>query len=71
MSHPGIDLAPLIALWFGTGLLSKLVICALIVFFPVAVATTRFTRSSRSRRSGRWSFCALSPPMAMYMNPGW
>jgi NitT/TauT family transport system permease protein len=36
---PVLALAPLIALWFGTGLLSKLVICALIVFFPVAVAT--------------------------------
>lgn len=36
---PILALAPLIALWFGTGLLSKLVICSLIVFFPVAVAT--------------------------------
>ena len=36
---PILALAPLIALWFGTGLLSKVVICALIVFFPVAIAT--------------------------------
>lgn len=36
---PILALAPLIALWFGTGLLSKVVICALIVFFPVTVAT--------------------------------
>jgi NitT/TauT family transport system permease protein len=36
---PILALAPLIALWFGTGLLSKLVICSLIVFFPVTVAT--------------------------------
>jgi putative riboflavin transport system permease protein len=36
---PILALAPLIALWFGTGLLSKLVICTLIVFFPVAIAT--------------------------------
>lgn len=36
---PVLALAPLLALWFGTGLLSKVVICALIVFFPVAVAT--------------------------------
>ncbi|MDQ3870838.1 MAG: ABC transporter permease [Chloroflexota bacterium] len=42
---PILALAPLIALWFGTGLLSKLVICSLIVFFPVAVATMVGVRS--------------------------
>ncbi len=36
---PILALAPLIALWFGPGLVGKVVICALIVFFPVAVAT--------------------------------
>ena len=36
---PILALAPLIALWFGPGLAGKVVICALIVFFPVAVAT--------------------------------
>ena len=34
-----LALAPLIALWFGTGLASKALICGLIVFFPVAVST--------------------------------
>jgi NitT/TauT family transport system permease protein len=42
---PILALAPLIALWFGTGLLSKVVICALIVFFPIAVATMVGLRS--------------------------
>jgi NitT/TauT family transport system permease protein len=42
---PILALAPLIALWFGTGLASKVVICALIVFFPVAVATMVGIRS--------------------------
>jgi NitT/TauT family transport system permease protein len=42
---PVLALAPLIALWFGTGLPSKLVICTLIVFFPVAVATMVGIRS--------------------------
>lgn len=42
---PILALAPLIALWFGTGILSKLVICSLIVFFPVAVATMVGIRS--------------------------
>ena len=36
---PILALAPLFALWFGPGLLGKVVICALIVFFPVAVST--------------------------------
>ena len=38
-STPVLALAPLFALWFGTGLLSKVLMCAIIVFFPVAVAT--------------------------------
>jgi NitT/TauT family transport system permease protein len=36
---PILALAPLITIWFGIGLVSKVVICALIVFFPIAVAT--------------------------------
>jgi NitT/TauT family transport system permease protein len=36
---PILALAPLLVLWFGPGLLGKVVICAVIVFFPVAVAT--------------------------------
>jgi NitT/TauT family transport system permease protein len=42
---PILALAPLIALWFGTGLASKVIICALIVFFPIAVATMVGVRS--------------------------
>ncbi|HYM84518.1 MAG TPA: ABC transporter permease [Candidatus Dormibacteraeota bacterium] len=38
-STPILALAPLLVLWFGDGLLGKIVICALIVFFPVAVST--------------------------------
>lgn len=36
---PILALAPLLALWFGPGILAKVVICALIVFFPVAIST--------------------------------
>ncbi len=36
---PILALAPLIALWFGNGLLSRSVIVALVVFFPVAIST--------------------------------
>ncbi len=42
---PILALAPLLVLWFGAGLLSKVVICSLIVFFPVAVATMVGIRS--------------------------
>jgi NitT/TauT family transport system permease protein len=38
-STPVLALAPLFVLWFGSGLLSKVIMCAIIVFFPVAVAT--------------------------------
>jgi NitT/TauT family transport system permease protein len=46
---PILALAPLFALWFGPGLLGKVVICALIVFFPVAVATMVGIRSVDAR----------------------
>ena len=42
---PILALAPLLALWFGPGLLAKVIICALIVFFPVAIATMIGIRS--------------------------
>jgi NitT/TauT family transport system permease protein len=36
---PVIAIAPLLVIWLGNGILSKVVICALIVFFPVLVNT--------------------------------
>jgi NitT/TauT family transport system permease protein len=36
---PILAIAPLLALWFGPGIGAKVVICALIVFFPMAIAT--------------------------------
>lgn len=36
---PIVAIAPLLILWLGNGILSKVVICALIVFFPVLVNT--------------------------------
>lgn len=42
---PVLALAPLIALWFGTGIVAKVIVCALIVFFPVAIVTMVGIRS--------------------------
>ncbi len=36
---PVLAISPLLALWFGTGMGTKVLICALIVFFPIAIAT--------------------------------
>ena len=43
---PILALAPLLDIWFGGGLLARVVICALIVFFPVAIATMVGVRSA-------------------------
>jgi ABC-type nitrate/sulfonate/bicarbonate transport system permease component len=37
---PIIAIAPVIAIWFGIGIVSKLIICILVVFFPVALNLT-------------------------------
>ncbi len=36
---PTVAIAPLLVIWFGAGMSSKVLICALIVFFPVLVNT--------------------------------
>jgi NitT/TauT family transport system permease protein len=38
-SVPTVAIAPLLVIWFGPGQLSKVLICALIVFFPILVNT--------------------------------
>jgi NitT/TauT family transport system permease protein len=71
---PILAIAPLLALWFGTGLISKVIICALIVFFPVAVATmvgirsvdARLLELGQSLRATRWQvFRHLELPAAL------
>ncbi|MFZ5853811.1 MAG: ABC transporter permease [Chloroflexota bacterium] len=71
---PVLALAPLIALWFGSGLLSKVIIASLIVFFPVAVATmvgvrsvdARLVEMARSFRATRWQLISkLEVPAAL------
>jgi len=36
---PMVAIAPLLIIWFGSGLVSKILICALTVFFPVLINT--------------------------------
>ena len=36
---PILALAPLIFLWFGSGLGARVIVCALVVFFPVLIST--------------------------------
>jgi NitT/TauT family transport system permease protein len=38
-SVPVVAIAPLLMIWFGPGTLAKVLICALIVFFPVLINT--------------------------------
>jgi NitT/TauT family transport system permease protein len=61
-SIPIVAIAPLLVIWFGPGLFSKILVCALIVFFPVLVNTVVGVRSvpedlrdlMRSLQATRW-----------------
>jgi NitT/TauT family transport system permease protein len=73
-SVPVVAIAPLLVIWFGPGLLSKVLICALIVFFPVLVNIIVGVRSvpedlrdlMRSLRATRWqTFSRLEIPAAL------
>ncbi len=44
-SIPIVALAPLLVIWFGFGMLSKVIVCALTVFFPVLINTIVGLRS--------------------------
>jgi NitT/TauT family transport system permease protein len=43
---PILALAPLLDIWFGGGLIARVLVCALIVFFPIAIATMVGIRST-------------------------
>jgi NitT/TauT family transport system permease protein len=46
---PVLALAPLLDIWFGGGLLARVLVVALIVFFPIAIATMVGIRSADPR----------------------
>jgi len=64
---PIVALAPLLVIWFGFGFWSKIVVCALIVFFPVLINTIVGLRSVerelvdllRSLGANRWQMLTL------------
>jgi NitT/TauT family transport system permease protein len=73
-SVPIVAIAPLLVIWFGTGLYSKVLICALIVFFPVLINTVVGMRSvpenlrelMRSLQATRWqTFTLLEVPASL------
>ena len=64
---PTVAIAPLLVIWFGPGIFSKVLICALIVFFPILVNTVVGLRNvpenlrdlMRSFRASRWQTLKL------------
>lgn len=75
-SVPVVAVAPLLVIWFGPGLLSKILVCALIVFFPILVNTIAGVRSvdadlrdlMRTLEANRWkTFWLLEVPAALPM----
>ncbi len=73
-SIPIVAIAPLLVIWFGPGILSKILICALIVFFPILINTIVGVRAvshdlydlMRSLQATRWqTFYILEVPAAL------
>jgi NitT/TauT family transport system permease protein len=73
-SIPVVAVAPLLVIWFGTGMLSKVVVCALTVFFPILINTVVGVRSverdlrdlMRALEASRWqTFWLLEVPAAL------
>lgn len=73
-SVPIVALAPLLIVWFGFGLLSKMLVSALTIFFPVLITTIVGLRSveedlmdlMRSLQASRWQiFRYLEIPAAL------
>jgi len=73
-SVPKVALAPILLVWFGTGIESKLAIAWLVAFFPIVVDTSAGLQSTprellelaRSLRASRWQvFTKVQFPAAL------
>lgn len=71
---PIIAVAPLLIIWFGFGISSKILVCALTVFFPALMSTVVGLRTvepdlialMRSLQASRWqTFAMLEVPSAL------
>ncbi len=66
-SIPIVAIAPLLVIWLGSGMASKVLVCALITFFPTLIATMVGIRNvdadlydlMRSLRATRWQILRL------------
>jgi NitT/TauT family transport system permease protein len=59
---PILALAPLLDIWFGGGLFARILVCALIVFFPIAIATMVGIRSADPRLAEMLRSLGAMPP---------
>jgi ABC-type nitrate/sulfonate/bicarbonate transport system permease component len=75
-SIPIVAIAPLLVIWFGAGATSKIIVSALIVFFPILISSVAGLRSAEpdlldlmcSLEATRWqTFAKLELPAAIPM----
>jgi NitT/TauT family transport system permease protein len=73
-SVPKIALAPLFIIWFGFGAMPKIVLAALLAFFPIMINVTAGLKGvdpdlvmmAKASRSSRWKiFCHIQLPLAL------
>jgi len=73
-SLPVVAIAPLLVIWFGPGVLSKILVCSLTVFFPILINTVVGYREVPTdlrdlmrtlRASSRQTFWKLEVPAAL------